>query len=316
MGSSIKFSEEEQDLFCNDSISPYAKILYFNLRRRMDFETGVVGMSPNHIRYSWLAHDIDYKPPAGSKELSRVHKRSMVIHLLSVLKKLGYLTPVETDGKVLDLVFKLPKAQCASIRSQEQQQGNNTPATAISTTTAITTSQTRVVEKKSNKNNVVSASGVVSNNISNNTSSNIGTTPQLQHISGNPVNNISIQGWITENWRPSQMVIDWCRQFKPVTDELFELVLHGYVCFWLSEEGVKKGKPKKTWDIHFKSNYSFLLAHEEQRINQYIQQVGVTSENGRGNTGNNIDFDSDFIDDDFRAKVQRRFGDAVSEQDS
>ena len=121
----VRFDDDEQQFFNDNSVSPFAKVLYFNMRARMDFDTGVVGMPPHVLSYKWLGWCIDYKPPAGSHESPRLHTRQMIRSLLSVLKRRGLLVPVMRDGKALDLVFKLPKAVVGLVRAEEQQQGSN-----------------------------------------------------------------------------------------------------------------------------------------------------------------------------------------------
>ncbi len=209
----VRFNEAERDLFRNNEVNPFVKILYFNLRGRMDYATSIVGMPPHKLSYAYLGWDVDYKPRSGSKEVAKVHKRSQLINYLSVLKKLGFLEPVTKNGKTLDLVFKLLKADSKLIYQNELQQSYDN--VAIATTTGDV-DNSKMEEKTSNHRGLSSCCDAVAEEGSEYNFSNA-ETQSLQHISGTQVTtstNISkhrnsYKGYLLDkNWLPSKKVLE------------------------------------------------------------------------------------------------------------
>lgn len=119
-----------------DYLPHAAQVLYLRvLRRRMDFNTGVVGISCR-ISYQQIGEWLEVRPPPKStKPVVRLTVGEIRAALVQ-LERAGLIARVERDGEVLPLVFSLPLAKTGLIREkyerQDEQQQNNLRATAIS----------------------------------------------------------------------------------------------------------------------------------------------------------------------------------------
>ncbi len=245
----VRFNEAERDLFRNNEVSPFIKVLYFNLRGRMDYATGIVGMPPHKLSYAYLGWDVDYKPRSGSKELARIHKRSQLINYLSVLKKLKFIEPVIKNGKALDLVFKLLRADTKLVYPNELQQGCDRSATA---TQADNVAHSFFQENSSNYNHLLSFSGAVADEDFTNDYNKAETEP-LQHISGTQVNTTNIiypydfpRGHpLDDGWLPSKKVLDQLNRLGVEKNQLLDFT------FSFKNYYLEVGSFSKAWNHKF-----------------------------------------------------------------
>ncbi|QEY15484.1 hypothetical protein D0C16_05545 [Cellvibrio sp. KY-GH-1] len=118
-----------------DYLPHAAQVLYLRvLRRRMDFNTGVVGITCR-LSYKLIGEWLEVRPPAKStKPIIRLTVQA-IRTALEQLEKAGLIKRVESDGEVLPLVFLLPFARTGLIREkyeqQDEQQQGHVRATAI-----------------------------------------------------------------------------------------------------------------------------------------------------------------------------------------
>lgn len=105
-----------------DYLPHAAQVLYLRvLRRRMDFNTGVVGISCR-ISYQQIGEWLEVRPPAKStKPIVRLTVGEIRAALVQ-LERAGLIVRVERDGEVMPLVFLLPFARTGLIREKYEQQ--------------------------------------------------------------------------------------------------------------------------------------------------------------------------------------------------
>lgn len=133
MSWSWSWSAEEDEAM--DYLPHAAQVLYLRvLRRRMDFNTGVVGISCR-ISYQQIGEWLEVRPPPKStKPVVRLTVGEIRAALVQ-LERAGLIARVERDGEAMPLVFSLPLAKTGLIREkyerQDEQQQNRLRATAI-----------------------------------------------------------------------------------------------------------------------------------------------------------------------------------------
>ena len=119
-----------------DYLPHAAQVLYLHvLRRRMDFNTGVVGISCR-ISYQQIGEWLEVRPPWGSKNPIVRLTVPEIRAALTQLERAGLIARVrDNNGDAMPLVFSLPFASSGLIRvkkeQQEEQQQNVKGATAI-----------------------------------------------------------------------------------------------------------------------------------------------------------------------------------------
>lgn len=127
-------AEEDQAM---DYLPHAAQVLYLRvLRRRMDFNTGVVGITCR-ISYQQIGEWLEVRPPWGSKNpvvrLTVPEIRAALVQL----ERAGLIQRVrDSNGDAMPLVFLLPLASAGLVRvkkeQQEEQQQKQKGTTAIS----------------------------------------------------------------------------------------------------------------------------------------------------------------------------------------
>lgn len=119
-----------------DYLPHAAQVLYLRvLRRRMDFASGVVGITCR-ISYRMIGEWLEVRPPWGSKNPVVRLTDAEIRSALSQLEKAGLIVRVrDSNGDALPLVFSLPFARTDLVREkkeqQEEQQQNQKGTTAI-----------------------------------------------------------------------------------------------------------------------------------------------------------------------------------------
>lgn len=117
-----------------DYLPHVAQVLYLRiLRRRMDFATGVVGLTCK-LSYQLIGEWLEVRPPAKSTKPVVRLTVSEIRSAITQLERSGLIVRVEKDGEVLPLVFFLPFARTGLIREkyerQDERQQNSVRATA------------------------------------------------------------------------------------------------------------------------------------------------------------------------------------------
>ncbi len=127
--SNLKTQWNAQEDEALDYLPWRAQVLYLRgLRRFMDYETGVVGIS-RRISYKMLQELLEVRPRQGSTEPACRPTRDVVRAIFKMLESVGLICRVESGGSVLQLVFKLPLADTGFFRSQDEPPMNPTPRT-------------------------------------------------------------------------------------------------------------------------------------------------------------------------------------------
>jgi hypothetical protein len=106
-----------------DYLPHAAQVLYMRvLRRRMDYATGVVGITAR-LSYQLIAEWMEVRPPVKStKPLVRMTKGE-IRYALEQLERAGLiLRMVDGSGDVLPLVFSMPLARTGLLRKKYEQQ--------------------------------------------------------------------------------------------------------------------------------------------------------------------------------------------------
>lgn len=120
-----------------DYLPHAAQVLYLRvLRRRMDYSTGIVGVTVR-LSYQLIGEWLEVRPPWGSKNPVIRLSVSEIRAAFAQLEKVGLVERVRNDGgDAVPLVFSLPFARTGLIHSkkerQEEQQQNQKGTTAIS----------------------------------------------------------------------------------------------------------------------------------------------------------------------------------------
>src|SRR5687768_4733964 len=101
-----------------DYLPHAAQVLYLRvLRRRMDFNTGVVGLRCR-ISYQLIGEWLEVRPPPKStKPIVRLTV-SEIRAALTQLERVGLIKRIERDGEAMPLVFSLPFARAGLIREK------------------------------------------------------------------------------------------------------------------------------------------------------------------------------------------------------
>lgn len=136
-----------------DYLPHAAQVLYLRvLRRRMDFNTGVVGITCR-ISYQQIGEWLEVRPPAKStKPILRLTVGEIRSALLQ-LERAGLIRRVELDGEVLPLVFLLPHARIGLIRDKYEQQDEQQQKTVRATGNLQFIDSANKIRKKSINSN-------------------------------------------------------------------------------------------------------------------------------------------------------------------
>lgn len=128
----MKWSWSSNEDSALDYLPHRAQVLYLRvLRRRMDFDTCIVGLTAR-LSYQMIAEWLEERPPARSKNPVVRPSVGEIRAGLSCLERAGLIERVLSDGEVLPLVFFLPLANTGLVRKKYEQQQNLGRTTAKS----------------------------------------------------------------------------------------------------------------------------------------------------------------------------------------
>lgn len=129
------WSAEEDNAM--DYLPHAAQVLYLRvLRRRMDFASGVVGLTCK-LSYQLIGEWLEVRPPWGSKNPVVRLAVSEIRAAFAQLERVGLIVRVkDSNGDVMPLVFSMPFARVGLVRlkkeRQEEQQQNQKGTTGLS----------------------------------------------------------------------------------------------------------------------------------------------------------------------------------------
>lgn len=105
-----------------DYLDHAAQVLYLRvLRRRVDFDTGIVGVSCR-LSYQAIAEWLEIRPEWGSNKSVERLSIGRIRALLLMLERAGLIERVTKNGRVLPLVFKLVFASTGLVRLKKERQ--------------------------------------------------------------------------------------------------------------------------------------------------------------------------------------------------
>lgn len=120
----MKWSWSSNEDSALDYLPHRAQVLYLRvLRRRMDFDTGIVGITAR-LSYQMIAEWLEERPPARSKNPVVRPSVSEIRSALASLERAGLIERVMRGGEVLPLVFLLPLAETGLVRPKYERQQN------------------------------------------------------------------------------------------------------------------------------------------------------------------------------------------------
>ncbi len=207
-----------------DYLPHAAQVLYMRvLRRRMDYSTGIVGISCR-VSYQQIGEWLEVRPPPKSTKPVVRLSVGEIRAALAQLERAGLIVRVERSGEVMPLVFSLPLAKTGLIREkyERQDERQQKPLSA----TAISTDDKNLIDSLFNPLNssVCDANSTVDNSKNNslkiamNDSKNQDEQQDEQQTSGSLVslslnNNITLRArgngyLIADDWLPSVAIVE------------------------------------------------------------------------------------------------------------